>query len=210
MHPLYTGLGRPPLEFEEGLAVMVQGGSARIGSPARGTVTGFSRMPVRVAVPEDGCILFFPVSFESDRRLLNPGTPVTIRIETSPKVEEAIGGGPRILRSGRVSMEFSAEGFGPAETAYLKKGRHPRSAVGYNADRDQVFLVMVEGRSRKSQGMDMAEFADIMLFLGIRDAMAFDGGGSAGLYVGDHMASPALLREISDALGVFARKAPKP
>lgn len=61
----------------------------------------------------------------------------------------------------------------------LVKGRHPRSAVGYSPDRKKVTMVVVEGRSDVSLGVNLAELADICTYFNMTDAVNLDGGGSS-------------------------------
>jgi len=111
-----------------------------------------------------------------------PGDVLKISMATSPDLSgarTAIGGGPTLLHGG-TAMSFS--GF---------QMRHPRSAIGWN--KDYIFLVEVDGRQRGlSIGMTLPELADYMLKLGCEEAMNFDGGGSATLWVmGNVMNSPS-------------------
>jgi exopolysaccharide biosynthesis protein len=119
--------------------------------------------------------------------------------------ENAIGGGPRILREGKVSIELSQENFGVGKAFYIKNSRHPRSAVGINRDEKTMFLVVVEGRSAESQGMNMKELAKLLLSLGATEAMAFDGGRSVSMYAAGKEVVKG-DRQMADALGVFKIK----
>ena len=71
-----------------------------------------------------------------------------------------------------------------------KYERHPRSAVGWNAT--HFYMVIVDGRQPGlSMGMKLAELADYFLKLGCTDAMNFDGGKSAQMWMdGRIMNSP--------------------
>lgn len=60
---------------------------------------------------------------------------------------------------------------------------NPRTAVGYNADRTKLVLLVVDGRnSGGSAGVVSKVLADIMREVGCSDAMNFDGGGSSELF----------------------------
>lgn len=67
---------------------------------------------------------------------------------------------------------------------FYSTDRHPRSAVGYNADQTRLILLAVEGRRAGSAGMTFNEVADLMVELGAFDAMMLDGGGSTALVLG--------------------------
>lgn len=94
-------------------------------------------------------------------------------------VQTAIGGGPALVRDGKVIGRTS------------DRVRHPRTAVGWN--KDAIFLVEVDGRQRGlSVGMTMRELANYMAKLGCTEAMNLDGGGSATCWVyGQVMNSPS-------------------
>ncbi len=109
---------------------------------------------------------------------------VTDTIPDLTGVKVAIGGGPALVHEGRV-MHW--EGFIHA--------RHPRTAVGWN--KDYIYLVEVDGRQNDlSIGMTFPEFASYLAKIGCQEAMNFDGGGSATMWVlGDVRSSPSEGRE---------------
>jgi exopolysaccharide biosynthesis protein len=110
------------------------------------------------------------------------GTIVQLSTATWPElkgVTTAIGGGPAILRNGKVIDRSDAN------------VRHPRTAVGWN--KDYFYLVEVDGRQRGlSVGMTLRELAEYLVKIGCTDAMNLDGGGSATCWVyGQVMNSPS-------------------
>ena len=114
------------------------------------------------------------------------GATVLISTVTTPDLSGtkiAIGGGPTLVRAGS------------AMTWSILQPRHPRAAIGWN--KDYIFMVEVDGRQRDlSVGMTLAELATYMIKLGCQEAMNFDGGGSATLWVlGNVMNSPSEGRE---------------
>jgi len=113
---------------------------------------------------------------------LHPGQHISIHIQTLgfdwEKIENVIGGGPVLLRDGKVSVDAEEEGF-PA-SFYAK--RHPRTAVGKTAAGD-VWLVAIDGRQEISAGSTLDETAKVMLRLGCVDAVNLDGGGSTCLHL---------------------------
>lgn len=143
-----------------------------------GSITAFPTG--RVAIPEDGYVLS---ATTAERRLISDrlvlGQQVRLDLAVGPgKIVHAIGGGPRLVQDGEVSVPFRWESFGPA----FSSRRTSRSAVGITGE-GKVLLVTVE-KSRRSTGMRLIELARLMRELGAVQAMNLDGGGSSTLVVG--------------------------
>ena len=121
-----------------------------------------------------------------------PGDTVQLYCNLPPAsgtVGEAIGGGPRIIRDGDISIEYAHENL----DADFASERHPRSAIGYSRDRGTLFLVAVDGRQPGySVGMSLEELAQFMRY-GLAEhsvsktnayqALNLDGGGSTTMVV---------------------------
>lgn len=136
------------------------------------------------------------------------GAEVTVVTETLPGlagVRAAIGGGPVLVREGR-RQRIAPRGDGYESSSMIE--RHPRSAVGWNAD--SYFLVEVDGRQRGlSVGMTLEELGTFLAKLGCEEAMTLDGGGSATLwYAGRVRNSPCDGRErpIANSLVVVRKR----
>lgn len=120
----------------------------------------------------------------------------------------AVGGGPRILRAGRVAVAAKAEGFAPLRAFFQSfvAGRQPRTLAGVRAD-GALLLVTVDGRAPGwSAGMTLPEAARLMRSLGARDALNLDGGGSSTMTVrGEVVNRPSdrVERAVSDGLFVM-------
>lgn len=108
---------------------------------------------------------------------LKAGARVTIKLNTSgfdwEKLENAIGGGPILVKGGEIAVDAENEGFGKD----FVDTRHPRTVIGRTADGDLLF-VTIDGRQKMSVGATLEETAKIMKDLGCRDALNLDGGGS--------------------------------
>jgi len=107
------------------------------------------------------------------------------------RIVEAVGGLPRIVRDGKVSVETEREG-----GKNFAQVRHPRTAVGFSADSSKIFLATVDGRQSESAGMTLFELADLMISLGCAQALNLDGGGSTTMVVRGEVANKP-----SDAAG---------
>ena len=86
---------------------------------------------------------------------------------------QAVGGGPVLVKNGKIQLNASAEGFGGSHTI-----RHPRSAIGYK-DEHMIIILVVDGRQEASAGATLEELAEIMQKLGTKAAVNLDGGGSS-------------------------------
>jgi hypothetical protein len=103
---------------------------------------------------------------------------------------EAVGGFPALLVGGRdvLGLQTVRRAFGDA--------RHPRSAVGWDADATRLFFVVVDGRQQHSDGMTLPELTTLFRRLGASEAINLDGGGSTALVI-----RGALVNRPSDATG---------
>ena len=123
-------------------------------------------------IPTNGVVLSLPVGHEIPPSQTVPGSLWTLSTETRPDLKNtptALGGGPALLKDGRSTQFQSSD------------ARHPRSAIGWNAE--FFFLVQVDGRQRgQSVGMSLAELAAHFTRLGCTDALNLDGGGSSTLW----------------------------
>ena len=134
------------------------------------------------------------------------GDAVKLCVDLAPhlqgKIVDAVGGGPRLVRDGRISVESGREDF----KADHSQRRHPRTAAGVKPD-GRVVLVTVDGRQACSVGMTLDELARLMLDLGCRDAVNLDGGGSTTMWVrGEVVNSPCngSQRPVGNALLVMS------
>lgn len=64
----------------------------------------------------------------------------------------------------------------------FNSNRHPRTAFGIRRDGTLIFVV-ADGRNTKAAGLSMAELQQVMIWLGCRDAINLDGGGSSTMVV---------------------------
>jgi len=79
--------------------------------------------------------------------------------------------------------------------------RHPRTAVGLDAKKSKLILLVVDGRKPGvAAGMSYDELAAEMIRLGCRDALNLDGGGSSVMAVRDSSRTDAfqILNEPTD------------
>ena len=154
--------------------------------------------------------------YEVDERIA-PGDTVQLYCRLLPahaKLMEAIGGGPRILRDGQVSIEVEKERLSRS----FADNRHPRTAIGYSQNEQVLFLIAVDGRQPGySVGMSLQELAEFMRTrladfsrakTNAYQGLNLDGGGSTTMVVGEQVVnSPSDLtgeRPVANALLVVA------
>jgi hypothetical protein len=101
-----------------------------------------------------------------------------------------LGGGPLLLEQGRLALNGTAEGF---SSAFLSQGA-PRTVVA--SDGTRLWLITLEGS--EDAGPTLAQAAQLLLQLGLRDALNLDGGSSTGLVMGGTM--PVMGRGVVGAV----------
>lgn len=123
-------------------------------------------------IPTNGVVLSLPARHGVSPTQTTPGSLWTLSTETRPDLKNtptALGGGPALLKEGQPTPFQSSD------------ARHPRSAIGWNAE--FFFLVQVDGRQPgTSVGMSLAELAAHFARLGCTEALNLDGGGSSTLW----------------------------
>jgi len=120
-------------------------------------------------------------TFLADHVQLGDTIKVCVNLLPSlPKLVQAIGGYPKIIKDG---LNYAAQGYseegGPEHAFDL----HPRTAVGFSQDEKTAYFVTVDGRITTSKGMSLPELADFMIGLGVYRAVNLDGGGSTTMVV---------------------------
>lgn len=101
-----------------------------------------------------------------------------------------LGGGPLLLEQGRLVLNGTAEGF---SAAFLSQGA-PRTVVA--SDGTLLWLITLEGS--EDDGPTLAQAAQLLQQLGLRDALNLDGGSSTGLVMGGTM--PVMGRGVVGAV----------
>jgi exopolysaccharide biosynthesis protein len=130
---------------------------------------------------------------------------VAIETMTTPTADdwEVIGGNVILVKDGAVVPQKN-------------KVRHPRTVIGFNADKTKLILMVVDGRKPGiAIGMNYEELAAEMIRLGCRDALNLDGGGSSVMAVRDTVTDKMKIlnvptdgreRAVADVLGISVEK----
>jgi exopolysaccharide biosynthesis protein len=120
-------------------------------------------------------------------------------------VFSVIGGGPQLIKDGRVAITNAAEKILPS---FVSDG-HPRTAIA-RLKSGQVLLLTVDGRQPgESIGMSLTMLAELLIEFGAVDAINLDGGGSTAMVIRNKLVNnPSDAtgeRPVSDAILVYPR-----
>ncbi|MCT4598511.1 MAG: phosphodiester glycosidase family protein [Vallitalea sp.] len=138
-------------------------------------ITYLSEGGENVSVPENGYVIVMNEETASYIFKVFPvGLQVKFDIQSNIDLDSinlAISGGGKIISNGQLVTEgMVVQG----------NSRHPRTAIGYNKEKDKLYMVVVDGR-RSSIGANHEELGNILLEKGLYDAIHLDGGGSSTL-----------------------------
>jgi hypothetical protein len=105
-----------------------------------------------------------------------------VSFERPATIYSAISGGCMLVERGAPTPDCALR--------KLNDQRHPRTAVGLSADRETMWLLVVDGRqARYSKGATLAELADLFVAEGAADALNLDGGGSSVMVIDGEIVS---------------------
>ena len=154
---------------------------ARVGVERKHLVTKKRCKKPRLA-PEGGITLYSPPGgVKADAlRSMKIGRKVFFGWSLGwPNVFDTVGGNPTLIEDGVVQKQSIYDG------SSFATGRHPRTAVAFNARNKRVSLVTVDGRqSGYSRGMTLGELTRfVRKRLRATDALNLDGGGSTTMVV---------------------------
>ena len=132
-------------------------------------------------IPDGKAILWLKGSYANYAESLNVGDELSISFRLTLNnesqdinIHQLIGGSNHIIMQNGQFMEDWAE-------------RHPRTAIGFNADSTRLYFVVVDGRHLTSTGVTLREMKGIFDALGAVNAVNLDGGGSSCILVNDEV-----------------------
>ncbi len=166
-------------------------------------------------IPDNGYVVYFsPMFVENVFGSVKAGDFAKISINIMPFSSEiknnllhVMGGGPRLLKDGRLYVSKHYERF----RSDVGEGRAARTAVGITKD-GQILMVAVDGKPRRivrqgesySIGATLEELAGILLSIGAYEALNLDGGGSTTMTVNNRVINRPVenngSRPVSNAL----------
>jgi hypothetical protein len=124
---------------------------------------------------------------EMDQMVAQKGQLASRSGETWGEVELALGGGPRLLRRGRVALTTDEEELGPKGNDITRITS--RTAVATTRD-GRILIVAASGyQDNHMQGLRLEELAGELLRRGGSEAMNLDGGASTTMAIGNQVVS---------------------
>ncbi|KJS15501.1 MAG: hypothetical protein VR69_13100 [Peptococcaceae bacterium BRH_c4b] len=167
-----------------------------------------SSMPP-VGIPADGYVLMaHGTAAAFIKNNFKPGDEVQVEYAVGPleNLYAAVGGQAILVKDGTIPNYFTQE----------IKGRVSRTAAGFTADGNTLYLACAE-KSNNSQGMTQWEMAYFMQSLGVNRAVNLDGGGSTTIVARRTGEEGTVLfnvpekgapRAVPDAIGIFSTAPP--
>jgi exopolysaccharide biosynthesis protein len=167
-------------------------------------------------IPADGYVISASGSAR-DWALTNlrSGARVELKLNLAPTETEMstrwkqatsiIGGGPQLIKNGRIEITNLAEKILPS---FVSDG-HPRTAIA-KLKSGQILLVTVDGRQPgESIGMSLKMLADLLIEFGATEAINLDGGGSTTMVIRNKLVNKPSdatgERPVSDAILIYPR-----
>lgn len=160
-------------------------------------------------IPDDGLVLMaWGDGGNFLKTFFTIGDQVKLNFQTVPDISNlkmVLGGGAILVDNGTIPESFT----------HNITGTHPRTAVGFTADKKAMIMVVVDGRQAQSRGMSQQEMAQLMLSLGAHNALNLDGGGSSTMVVRPfgyaqtkviNSVSEGTQRLIPNGIGIFSTK----
>jgi hypothetical protein len=156
-----------------------------------------------------GTAIYDGISYSSDtdsEPTLYFGYNNQARVNTpATRPQHAISGNLLLVRGGQ------AQSLGDSQP-------EPRTAAGLDQRRNELILVVVDGRQPGySQGLTLNELSELLVMLGVYEAINLDGGGSSTLVVEGNNGRPQVLnspinhglpgreRAVGNHLGIYAQ-----
>ena len=132
-------------------------------------------------IPDGKAILWLKGTYANQTNWMTVGDVLDISFQLTLnngpqdlQIHQLIGGSNHIIMQNGQFMEDWAE-------------RHPRTAIGFNADSTRLYFVVVDGRHLTSTGVTLREMKGIFDALGAVNAVNLDGGGSSCILVNDEV-----------------------
>lgn len=106
---------------------------------------------------------------------------IEYEISSNPYIKMAVSAGPMLVKDGQIVLDPEKEDFDPNDR--IIRGITSRSAVAVTPDGSLILLVVL--KNYRSPGMDLKNLSRYLSNLGVKDALAMDGGSSSSLVYKD-------------------------
>ena len=159
-----------PLEAAEEYKAVITMNGDYYGVRKNGVVIRNGKLYRSAKVTDDVCVLYWD------------GTMKTFSPKAFNANQEMAKGAYQAWNFGPMLLDAEGKAKTTFNTHVLDE--NPRSAVGYFEPGHYCFVV-VDGRSKESEGLSMKNLAKLMESLGCKQAYNLDGGQSSMLYAGD-------------------------
>ncbi|QUG40770.1 S-layer homology domain-containing protein [Psychrobacillus sp. INOP01] len=142
----------------------------------------------KVAIPKNGFVLsFHGPEWRAIGDKMKIGEEVSVEFDIDSKWKDSqfmLASGPMLVKDGKkhVTMNLSS-----ARATQVTS----RSAIAISKDKKTVHLVTVDGANKK--GMNMSQFADYLVSLGVDRALNLDGGGSTTMGIRNYGSNAVVL-----------------
>lgn len=169
-----------------------QVGSTKFGQTLTGKVTAIRGYDdeAKAKIPRNGFVLSFNGSTWGDKyRGIKIGDEISVNFSIDNRWMDAqfiMASGPLLVLDGKKNLTINASSSRAKETA-------PRTAIGISKDKKTIHLITVDGRSGASAGMNLSQFADYLVSLGIDRAINLDGGGSTTMGIRKYGSNTVVL-----------------
>lgn len=111
---------------------------------------------------------------------LSGDSVLILKTDSSRRWEEALSY-PNIMTAGPLLIWHDTLQYMRDDRTFVTN-RHNRTAVGIRED-GTVLLFVADGRFKQAEGLSLTELQKILRWLGCRDALNLDGGGSTTMYL---------------------------
>ncbi|MER2108677.1 MAG: S-layer homology domain-containing protein [Solibacillus sp.] len=181
---------------EYGMEFIVETDSAvtatKFGQTLTGKVTAIRQYgdKTKAKIPRNGFVLSFNGSAWGDQfRSITVGEEISVNFSIDDRWMDAqfmMASGPLLVMDGKKNITMSESSSRASETA-------PRTAIGISKDKKTVHLITVDGRISSSAGMNLTQFANYLVSLGIDRAINLDGGGSTTMGIRQYGSNTVVL-----------------
>lgn len=166
--------------------------ATKFGQTLTGKVTNIRQYgdKTKAKIPRNGFVLSFNGSAWGDQfRNITVGEEISVNFSIDDRWMDAqfmMASGPLLVLDGKKNISMSESSSRASEVA-------PRTAIGVSKDKKTVHLITVDGRTGTSAGMNLTQFANYLVSLGIERAINLDGGGSTTMGIRKYGSNTVVL-----------------